>query len=94
LSDVIKTKEEVLKTIAQYKELFNSDVGKIVLEDLKKRCFVNQTTFTAGDAYHTAFKEGKRYVILQILSMLNTDMKLIEKQMENNEQGEEDVRFI
>ena len=54
-----------------YKQTFESDNGKIVLEDLKKRCSFYNTTHIKGDSHESAFLEGTRSVILFINNMLN-----------------------
>ena len=56
--------------IKQYKTIFGSNDGKMVMEDLEKRCFYNVTTFSKGDN-ETAFFEGQRTILLFIKSMIN-----------------------
>ena len=67
-----------------YIHIFESDEGKRVLEDLKKRCFVNQTTFV-NDSHATAFHEGHRSVVLHILTMLSLDIAKLKEQQEAQE---------
>ena len=57
-------------TIA-YKQVFESDNGKKVLEDLEKRCSYHSTTHIKGDSHESAFLEGTRSVVLFIKNMLN-----------------------
>ena len=57
-------------TIA-YKQVFESDNGKKVLEDLEKRCSYHNTTHIKGDSHESAFLEGTRSVVLFIKNMLN-----------------------
>ena len=54
-----------------YKQVFESDNGKKVLEDLEKRCSFHTTTHIKGDSHESAFLEGTRSVILFIKNMLN-----------------------
>jgi len=54
-----------------YKQVFESDNGKKVLEDLEKRCSYHTTTHIKGDSHESAFLEGTRSVILFIKNMLN-----------------------
>ena len=54
-----------------YKQVFESDNGKKVLEDLEKRCSFHTTTHVKGDSHESAFLEGTRSVILFIKNMLN-----------------------
>ena len=74
----------LLATVADYKRVFQSPTGKKVLEDLKRRCYFDKTTFEKGDTHHSAFKEGKRYVLLQILNMIDMDIEVLKKSMEQN----------
>lgn len=55
--------EEELATL--YKQLFNNDTGKLVLEDLRNRCFVKTSTANES-AYKTFLCEGMRSVCLYI----------------------------
>ena len=57
--------------IKQYKTVFGSNDGKMVMDDLEKRCFYNVTTFSKGDTNETGFFEGHRNVLLFIKSMIN-----------------------
>lgn len=54
---------------------FGSESGQLVLEDLKKRCSFETTTFVQGDSHDTAFREGQRAVVLFINNMLNKKEK-------------------
>lgn len=54
-----------------YKQVFESDNGKKVLEDLEKRCSYHSTTHIKGDSHESAFLEGTRSVVLFIKNMLN-----------------------
>ena len=53
-----------------YRQLFNTDEGKIVLRDLKQRNHVLSSSFVAGDPHDTSFREGQRSVILTIMRMM------------------------
>ena len=53
-----------------YRQLFNTDEGKIVLRDLKLRNHVLSSSFVAGDPHDTSFREGQRSVILTIMRMM------------------------
>ena len=62
--------QKIKDLIKQYKTIFGSDDGKMVMDDLEKRCFYNVTTFSKGDN-ETAFFEGQRNVLLFLKSMIN-----------------------
>lgn len=53
-----------------YKNIFDSEAGRLVLEDLKQRCFMRTTTFTPSHG-EISFKEGMRAVCLHIESQIN-----------------------
>ena len=65
------SKKKIKELINSYKSIFKSDDGKMVMDDLEKRCFYNVTTFSKGDTNETAFYEGQRTVLLFIKSMIN-----------------------
>lgn len=52
-----------------YRRTFNTDDGKIVMEDLKKR-FAFETTTFSDNPYQSAFNEGQRSAVLSIVRML------------------------
>lgn len=58
-----------------YKQVFNSDNGKKVLEDLEKRCSYHTTTHIKGDSHESAFLEGTRSVVLFIKNMLTKKLE-------------------
>ena len=63
--------KELKQLTIDYKQTFGSESGEKVLEDLKKRCSFNTTTFVQGDSHDTAFREGQRAGVLFINNMLN-----------------------
>jgi|TARA_R100001443_G_scaffold27491_3_gene40699 hypothetical protein len=58
-----------------YREVFSSDEGKRVLDDLKARFGFQQTTHVPGDPYESAFFEGQRNAVLLILRMMEEKRK-------------------
>jgi len=56
-----------------YRRTFESDDGKVVLEDLKKRCSFYQTTHQPGDPHESAFLEGQRYAVLSIINLMSNN---------------------
>tara|TARA_R100001510_G_C7601922_1_gene168239 strand:- start:606 stop:818 length:213 start_codon:yes stop_codon:yes gene_type:complete len=53
-----------------YRRCFDSDDGRIVLEDLKKRFSFYQTTHQIGDSHESAFLEGQRFVVLTLINLM------------------------
>jgi hypothetical protein len=58
---------------------FDGDAGAIVLDDLSRFCLETRQTYCEGDAYHTAFNEGARSVMIHIRAILNTDASVEQK---------------
>lgn len=63
-----------------YKELFNSKEGEIILEDMGKRFGMTSTTFVP-DSNETVFREGQRSVLLFIQGMI-TNKELTQQEEE------------
>lgn len=53
-----------------YKNIFDSEAGRLVLEDLRQRCFIYTTT-AADTANKTYYNEGMRSVVLHIETEIN-----------------------
>jgi hypothetical protein len=58
------------KRVLPYFETFSSESGKAVLKDMRKMYFDRQS-YVPGDQYATAFLEGQRSVVADILSFLS-----------------------
>ena len=72
--DQLKQLERQLKGLREaYKQVFNSDEGKLTISDLEKRCHFMSTTNVKGDSHESAYMEGQRSVLLFIKSMLQDD---------------------
>jgi hypothetical protein len=72
--DQLKQLERQLKQLREaYKQIFNSDEGKLIISDLEKRCHYHSTTNVKGDSHESAYMEGQRSVLLFIKSMLQDD---------------------
>ena len=69
---------------AVYQKLFDSPLGKTVLEDLRKS-YDDRTSFVAGDPHGTSFKEGQRSVYLDIVVMIETTL---ESTLQSTEESE------
>ena len=74
--DQIKQLEKQLKALREaYKQVFNSDEGKLIISDLEKRCHFMSTTNVKGDSHESAYMEGQRSVLLFIKQMLRKENK-------------------
>lgn len=77
--------------IADYKELFESDVGRKVLFSLIKSYGVLNSTHVPGDPYSTAFNEGQRSVVLMIMRKAKTDIKKFLKALEDMQKEQQSL---
>lgn len=63
--------EDELQAIrSAYREIFESDAGKIVLKDLYSFCGAMTPTAVLSDSLATFYNEGKRRVYLRIFSFV------------------------
>ena len=63
-----------------YKLLFDTDDGKVVLEDLQRRFHIHGSTFSS-EPTDTAYREGQRTVVLFIQQMLQNWDHIQEEQV-------------
>ena len=63
--------KKLKELISNYKTTFNTDTGKRVLEDLKKRSHFYSTSHVKGDSHESAFYEGQRSLVVFIENLLN-----------------------
>lgn len=75
--------EKDRKRRATYKEVFSTEPGREVLEDLMKNNFLWTSTQTS-DPHETAYNEGRRSVILAILNYVSLDADRIQTMMKQN----------
>jgi hypothetical protein len=62
-----------------YQNVFGTDDGKWVLKDLMRKYRFNEQTTVVGDPHASAFLDGKRTVVMELMNILQTDLdKLIE----------------
>jgi|TARA_Y100000114_G_scaffold69907_1_gene64022 hypothetical protein len=58
-----------------YRRIFASEDGQVFLEHLKLCHNFYKTSQVTGDPYESAFQEGQRFVVLNILKMLEDKPK-------------------
>ena len=71
--DSKQLEKHILNLKNNYKIIFNSGEGKVILADLEKRCHHHSTTNVKGDSHESAYMEGQRSVLLFIKSMLQNE---------------------
>lgn len=70
-----------------YKRVFDSEDGQKVLEDLEKRCYIEQTTLSES-AIKMAAKEGRRSVFMYIKQMISKEPEQILTQLREDNSGQ------
>jgi hypothetical protein len=78
----VSKKISVRQFVGSYKDVFESEPGKIVLADLVKR-FRVMRPFPLKKENDAIFCEGQRQVVLYILSMLDYDLSQIDELKQN-----------
>jgi polyhydroxyalkanoate synthesis regulator phasin len=63
--------KKLLELIKDYKIIFNTDEGKRVLDDLKKRSHFYNTTHVQGDSHESAYNEGQRSLVVFMETLIN-----------------------
>jgi polyhydroxyalkanoate synthesis regulator phasin len=63
--------KKLQELIKDYKIIFNTDEGKRVLEDLKKRSHFHNTTHVQGDSHESAYNEGQRSLVVFMETLIN-----------------------
>ena len=75
-------RESQLQMLKELKKAYNARFqgkdGQLVLDDIKRHCFLNDTTYQ-GDRDEMLINEGMRRVALHIENMMNLDIEKIEK---------------
>ncbi len=71
-------------TLSAY-SIFEDGKGKLILEDLEKSCFMNDTPF-ATDPYVTAFNCGKQDVYQRIILIMEELRKPVKRQEKAEEE--------
>lgn len=86
----MKQAEKQSASIADYKELFGTQIGQKVLFDLMKQHGVLSQCYVPGDSHSSAFNDGARTVILRIMKRSKIDVKKMMRILEeiNKEQEE------
>ena len=64
---------------AHYDEVFKSDTGRRVLSDLAAANYVYATAFVPGDPYMSAFREGRRAVVIDLINYSDTSIEELMK---------------
>jgi hypothetical protein len=78
-----------VKLVKAYKDVFASEKGQIILNDLIRECGLLRNCYR-GEANDLLVNEGKRNVLLYILSNINVDLNTLIELIERQSKGESD----
>tara|TARA_R100000781_G_scaffold109313_1_gene74229 strand:- start:22 stop:291 length:270 start_codon:yes stop_codon:yes gene_type:complete len=70
----------------RFKEVFSGEEGQDVLAMLANAHYVFRTSH-AKDPYTSAWQEGQRTVVLEIINLVNADLEAIRKRIDLQEQA-------
>lgn len=79
--------EEQLRILQAYWEVFGSEAGQIVIEDMERQYDFDHDPYTKGDPYDTHRKIGNHEVIKDIkraLESRNWEIKVIKEEREED----------
>lgn len=79
LSETMRRRLRLQRRAADYRATFGGGAGRRVLADLARRNNLLATSVVAGDPQLTAFNEGRRAVVLEILRELRWDDRDLEQ---------------
>lgn len=68
---------DLIRRRQDYRRAFGGESGQRVLRDLMRRHFVLTSTQIAGDSHESAFNEGRRAVVLDIMATMRVDEEQI-----------------
>ena len=66
---------------ASYRATFRSDAGRVALLDMMRRYHVGAVVHVPNDPLETAFRDGQRSVVLDILDMLRGEDQPVESKI-------------
>lgn len=76
--------------IKAFKEVFESENGKVVLEYLKKISHFYTSTINASDSFDLShWREGRRSVVIDIENLLKIDIGRFKANFKEQQQAEE-----
>lgn len=79
-----------LRVASHYRQVFNTESGKIILHDLAKECAFHKAPLEDGQTL--AYREGQRSIVLKILRMTDVEelalIRRVNEQIELEKQEE------
>ena len=71
------------KRLADYRTIFEGPQGQRVLADLCHRHGIFDPCHVPGDPYSTAYNDGRRSVVVDLLRYLGTDLERLDNLLEH-----------
>ena len=75
--------EKEKKRLADYRTIFEGPQGQRVLADLCHRHGIFDPCHVPGDPYSTAYNDGRRSVVVDLLRYLGTDLERLDNLLEH-----------
>ena len=72
---------DLIRRRQDYRRTFGGEPGRRVLRDLMRRHYVLRSTQIVGDSHETAFNEGRRAVVLDVLHALSANEAAVRELM-------------
>jgi len=88
-----KSENRYVANIIDYKNTFETKSGEKVLRHLMKVHGVFTTSFVEDNQYSTAFNEGGKNVILQIIKKVGMDLARLESEMKKQQTEDDNVNY-
>ena len=79
----MRLSEKEKKRLADYRTIFKGPQGERVLADLCHRHGIFDPCHVPGDPYSTAYNDGRRSVIVDLLRYLGTDLERLDNLLEH-----------
>ncbi len=79
----MRLSEKEKKRLADYRTIFEGPQGQRVLADLCHRHGIFDPCHVPGDPYSTAYNDGRRSVIVDLLRYLGTDLERLDNLLEH-----------
>ena len=79
----MRLSEKEKKRLADYRTIFEGPQGERVLADLCHRHGIFDPWHVPGDPYSTAYNDGRRSVVVDLLRYLGTDLERLDNLLEH-----------
>jgi len=84
---------KMLASFTDFKQTFSSPHGHRVLRHLMQKSGFLRTSYVEKDSHTSAFNEGQRAFVIDIIRKLKVDVRKLESELMKEPEGETDVTF-